>query len=295
MNDQNFPYTAEERLAKMHHKYVENHGPTPEVSIEKHRQVLTSIDPSYSDLVMGHEYLTGSKNVKRDFAMAAAYYAKAASKNNADALYNLALLHMKGLGVKTDFEAAINLLTKAASQPPTMNKTNLPNVGVSEAEHSLALAYELGTYVDTNMQQAIYWYKRAVEHNQPNSANNLGLIYMNGNGATQDLDTAEKLFLLAHKLGNADAPANLIQLYLIKEDADRALMWHERCVNDDAMMYMSTQNGDGIEKAIKAIQLKKSLAKQCFKDEQKISEISRVSENFNALAIREITNTLVMH
>ena len=167
--------------------------------------------------------------------MAAEYYGKAAQSNNAEGLYNLALLHMKGLGVKIDYKLAISLLKRASSQNHMRNIPGMSilNVGVAEAEHSLGLVYNEGRYVDKDTRIAAQWYEKAVKHNYSNSANNLGILYMNGEGVEQNLDKAEELFLLAHKLNNIDCMFNLIYLYLIKNDPERALMWHERALKSE--------------------------------------------------------------
>ena len=111
-----------------------------------------------------------------------------------------------------------------------LNGFEIPNVGVAEAEHSLGLAYAIGTYVDKNLENARQWYEKAVEHGNANAANNLGLLYYEGQGVSVDLEQAEKLFLIAHKRGDNNAITNLVDLYLVKSDCDRALQWHERAL-----------------------------------------------------------------
>jgi tetratricopeptide (TPR) repeat protein len=167
--------------------------------------------------------------------MAAKYYAKAAQSKNAEAMYNLALFYQKGLGVKVDYKMSLSLLKQAASQNPmrNINGMEIPNVGVAEAEHALGLAYNEGVYVDKNTCIAAKWYEKAVKHNSSNSANNLGILYMTGDGVEQNLDKAEELFLLSHKLDNIDSIFSLINLYLVKNDPERALMWHERALKSD--------------------------------------------------------------
>jgi uncharacterized protein len=158
-------------------------------------------------------------NVKKDYTMAAQYYAKAAQSKNAEGMYNLALLYQKGLGVKVDYKMSISLLKQAASQNPmrNINGMEIANVGVAEAEHSLGLAYNEGVYVDKNTCIAAEWYEKAVKHNYSNSANNLGILYMTGDGVEQNLDKAEELLLLSHKLNNIDSIFSLINLYLTKK------------------------------------------------------------------------------
>ena len=227
------PFTTEETNESLVKTMKENRGVNLEnCDFEKAKKLIEKIDPTKVDVFLGHEYRDGSKNFKKNYEMAAKCYGKAANKKNAEALYNLALLHMKGLGVRMDYQIAIGLLKQAASQPENImiGYNKIPNIGVSEAEHSLGLAYEQGTYVEKDLHTAINWYERAVKHGNSNSANNLALLYQGGEGVEQSFDKAEELFLLSHKLGNTDAITNLVGFYLLKSDPDQALVWHKRAL-----------------------------------------------------------------
>lgn len=201
-------------------------------------------------------------NVKQDYIKAASYYGKAAQKNNPEALYNLALFHKKGLGVKLDYKLAISLLEQAASQNPMRNiqGNEIPNVGVAEGEHSLGLAYNQGVYVEKDTRIAAEWYAKAVKHNNSNAANNLGILYMDGDGVEQNLDKAEELFLLSHKLNNTDCIHNLIQLYFLKEDPERVLMWHQRAceMNDHLAISRDKDIRESCEKLSRLVNFKKT-------------------------------------
>lgn len=131
---------------------------------------------------------------------------------NTEAMYNLALLHKHGDGVKLDFELAIGLFKQAASQP-AFKKVGIldgPNVGVAESEHMLGLLYHQGIYFPKNIEQAIKYYDLAVEHGSPHAANNFGLIFMNADDTTRDLERAEVLFLYSQKKGSVEAIKNLV-------------------------------------------------------------------------------------
>ena len=144
---------------------------------ERHKKDLEAKDPSYKDVHLGHAYQYGLKKTKKNLEMAAIHYGKAAQKDNAEACYNLALLHMKGLGVRVDFKTAVSLLKRAAEQPPFIKKSliDMPNIGVADSELWLGLAYASGIYVEENRQTAIYWYERAIKHKNGTAAANLGI------------------------------------------------------------------------------------------------------------------------
>jgi len=202
------------------------------------RKKMEELDPSLSDVWKGHDYRVGSNNCQQDYEKAAFYYSKAAKKGNAEGIYNLAILTQKGLGVNPDFKLAFGLLKEAANKPPTIKQFSreVPNVGVAEAEHSLGIAYQEGIYVSKSCVTAAIWYQRAIDHGNSFAANNLGLLYMYGQGVDRDLDRAESLFLLSHKRGCLHAMVNLVDLYLMKQDPDRALFWHNRAREENYLI-----------------------------------------------------------
>ena len=88
--------------------------------IDKVKSRYIKENPIKADVFLGHEYQYGSNKFKKNYELAAQYYGKAANKNDAEALYNLALLHIRGLGVKMDYQTGISLLKLAAEQPDTV-------------------------------------------------------------------------------------------------------------------------------------------------------------------------------
>jgi len=210
---------------------------------DQHKEFINFMrknDPTLADVHKGHEYRDGAKGIKQNYELAVQYYQKAADQGNPEGMYNLALLIKKGRGTKKDFKKAFELLEKAASQAPIGNE--IPKVGVVEAEHSLGLHYFEGIYVEKDYNMAVYWYERASQHGYGLSANNLGLMYWLGHGVSIDLERAEKLFLFAHEKNDPNASVNLTQLYLMKLDPERALLWHERALEMNPIFSKSKDN-----------------------------------------------------
>ena len=56
-------------------------------------------DPGYEDVIKGNQYRDGSATVRINYEMAAKHYTEAMKKGYAEALYGLAMLTMKGLGM----------------------------------------------------------------------------------------------------------------------------------------------------------------------------------------------------
>lgn len=102
----------------------------------------------------GHKYLYGN-GVKQSYQMAAQWFAKAAAEGNAEGYYNLAILTKEGKGVTLNVAEAIRLMKLAASQDIYIDMfgMKMPNIGVSEAEHSLGLSYQEGVGVPQDYQQ----------------------------------------------------------------------------------------------------------------------------------------------
>ncbi|CAF3614932.1 unnamed protein product [Rotaria sp. Silwood1] len=221
LDPRNTPKTTREQIDELSKKI----GYTTEQQ-EQFIEMIRKMDPGKDAVFTGHQYRDGDTNVKQDYELAAKFYARAVHLGNAEGMYNLALLHTKGLGVKQDMQIAIQLLKQAAEQNPTMSdKYPVPNVGVAEAEHSLGLHYETGIGVEMDYYQAAQWYQRACDHGSATAANNLGLMYGIGKGVTRDLVKSEQLLRLSATRGDQNGAMNLALLFFGKNDFQAAEKW----------------------------------------------------------------------
>jgi TPR repeat protein len=218
------PKTMDEQLNEMQQKL----GTNPQ-AVRMGHSIAEQIDPAAADVVRGHKHEHGDIDVKQDYEQAAKYFAKAASQGNAEGMYNLARLTDLGLGVKKDHNVALRLLEQAAAQPPQHPLLkHLPNLGVAESEHALGLRYAEGISVHKSPAVAAYWYERAIKHGSAQSANNLAIMYENGEGVDKNLDKAEGLFELAAKWNDSNAMLSLANLLLCKNDCRMAKIWYDR-------------------------------------------------------------------
>ena len=87
----------------------------------------------------------------RDFAAAAAAYGKAAELGDAEAINNLATLHMRGAGVAVDIDRAITMYERAA------------RLGFAPAAQNLVFIYTRGEGVPINPRMVAQWQRRADE------------------------------------------------------------------------------------------------------------------------------------
>lgn len=185
-----------------------------------------------------------------DYSLAINWYQKAADCGNDEAMKNLGMMYSYGKGVEENDDMARKWWTKAA------------DAGNTAAMSFLGLIYELGTGVNQNLHTAIdwytkgaqlgnadcmnslgniyrkqenyllamEWYTKAVNTEDENSdaMNSLGLMYYNGEGVSEDEETAKKWFIRAAENNNINAINNLGWLYKQDEDYVQSVYWYQK-------------------------------------------------------------------
>uniref|UniRef100_A0AC34F1E1 Uncharacterized protein n=1 Tax=Panagrolaimus sp. ES5 TaxID=591445 RepID=A0AC34F1E1_9BILA len=184
--------------------------------------------PEIKDLLQGNAYRDGN-GVKRDLVKAAKFYAKAAEKDNPDAMYNLGKMYNYGEGVKRDYEKSMFWLLKAANSKSLI----MPGSGIPEAQHAIGLKYAEGTGVEKDYQKAAEWYEKAAKNGSGQSANNLALLYKEGLGVEKSEAKASEYFkYAAQQSGDSAAMTALLAecyLYSIgtKKDVSEGMKWQQ--------------------------------------------------------------------
>ena len=114
------------------------------------------------------------------------WYMKAADGGDAEAMVQAAELY----SFKEDYETEKRLLLKAAEQ------------NYADAEVNLGIYFHsLETDdITPDMEQAMYWYKRAYEHGSDTSACYVGEMYLNGEGTPKDENQAFEWFKKAYEM-----------------------------------------------------------------------------------------------
>ena len=101
--------------------------------------------------------------------------------------------------------------------------------GVAEAQFNLGVMYFNGDGVTQDFETALKWYSLAAEQGNAGAQYSLGYMYVDGLGVTQDYRTALKWFSLAAEQGNAGAQYSLGLMYYngdgVLQDYVRAHMW----------------------------------------------------------------------
>lgn len=107
---------------------------------------------------------------------------------------------------------------------PVPQSSSAPQLSAEEMYRRGITAYEAKRY-----DEAVDWYRKAAEQGHDGAQNNLGYLYHNGEGVTQDFAEAMKWYRKAAEHGNADAQNSLgIRYYNgdgVKQDFAEAVKW----------------------------------------------------------------------
>ncbi|MEZ9544140.1 hypothetical protein AB4209_19615 [Vibrio sp. 10N.286.48.C11] len=107
------------------------------------------------------------------------------------------------------------------------------------SQYQLAQAYELGTDVPKNIDDAFYWYSQSADNGNADAQFKLGEWYLAGTGVEQSNKLALEWFIKAALQGNQRAPIEVAKLYesSLEQDLlqplDKAQLWYEAALKDN--------------------------------------------------------------
>ena len=103
---------------------------------------------------LGAIYATGDFGTEVDLKKAVSFYKLAASAGDADSLYDLGIMYMRGEGMRKNKQKGFRMLLKAA------------RMGLSDAQTLLGMIYETGHFgFRRNQSAARRWYRMAAKKN----------------------------------------------------------------------------------------------------------------------------------
>ncbi|TPX33908.1 hypothetical protein SmJEL517_g03298 [Synchytrium microbalum] len=163
---------------------------------------MGSVEAAYG---LGTMYQNGCKEgatsdiifLRRDIAMAVRFFTEAASRHHLHSCLALAKIYLKP--TMSNPTKAYTLIRQAATEIP-------------EAMYLLGHLYETGTGCGNVMiDQAVVWYKRAIEANERNGCAmlRLGMLLERGTGVSMNMSYAAELYEEAARKGNVDAKERL--------------------------------------------------------------------------------------
>lgn len=143
------------------------------------------------------------------------------SKDNADAMYNLGLLYMKGQGVEQDYKLAKQWFKRAAFY------------GSADAAYNLGAMYMGQKFGFPSKKDALYWWNEAAEHGHTDSQYNLGVLLAFGHATKANPKSALSWWYKAAVKGHKQSAQALAEAYEkglfgLKKDEKLALYWQKR-------------------------------------------------------------------
>ena len=160
--------------------------------------------------------------------------------NYAEAQYNLAECYHNGEGVEKNFNQFINYLASAARNGHENSLQALIKLAEEdncpEAEFALAYCYEYGAGPKQDLNKAIEYYVRAINHgncsdsltnleylvddknkNYPEAQYSIAVCYQTGKNVRQNLDKAIRYFTSASEMGHTKSQEVLLKLKINKD------------------------------------------------------------------------------
>ena len=122
------------------------------------------------------EALSAAK--KGDYGVAYRKWLSLAKKGNTDAQYNIAVMYIRGDGLKRSNKLALYWLKKASKEEHSLSQFTLGRI------------YFEGIIVQKNYQKSLKWYKKAAMNGHKKAQNNLGLMYFHGVGVKKNVRKA---------------------------------------------------------------------------------------------------------
>ncbi len=143
------------------------------------------------------------------------------SEDNADAMYNIGLLYMKGLGVKQDYKLTKQWFKRAAFY------------GSADAAYNLGAIYMGQKFGFPSKKDALYWWTEAANQGHIDSQYNLGVLLAFGHASKADPKSALSWWYKAATKGQKQAAQALAEAYQkglfgLKKDNKLATYWQKR-------------------------------------------------------------------
>lgn len=143
----------------------------------------------------------------------------------------------------------------------------LAQQGDADAQYNLGLMYDNGQGVTQDYKEALKWYRLAAAQGHSTAQSNIGFMYNKGLGVTQDYKEALWWFRLAAAHGNVGAQSNLGAMYGngqgVIQDNVYAHMWFNIAASGGSANAM--KNRDSIAEKMTAADISKAqdLARAC--------------------------------
>jgi len=186
---------------------------------------------------MGMMYEKGFPGLARDYGKALKWFVIAAGHGEAKAQYQMGILYKLGEGLPNpDYYRAMQWFRKALhNESPGWLAIALHggsrNVNL-DAEDQIGLLYLNGQGVKPDSSQALSWFQKAAHEGSADASYNIGVEYLKGEGVQQDYVRAMNGFMAAADQGASVAEDQVGLLYLdgkgVKQDYGQAMTWFQK-------------------------------------------------------------------
>ncbi len=107
--------------------------------------------------------------------------------------------------------------------------------GNANLQNQIGVMYSKGKGVEININEALMWYEKSANQNNPWGLYNLANLYYIGNSVDKDYKKAFEFFTKSAELGNYVAQNKLANMYYsadgIQQDYKQAIYWYEKSAN----------------------------------------------------------------
>ena len=145
-------------------------------------------------------------------------------------LTSAVLLGSVGVSFSADFQKGVTAYDSGDYATALREWTPLAEQGLADAQYNLGQMYAEGKGVSQNHKSAVKWYRLSAEQGNADAQFNLGLMYRKGQGVPQDDRTAVKWYRLSAEQGNDSAQTELGFMYEegkgVPQDYKTAVKWY---------------------------------------------------------------------
>ena len=195
---------------------------------------------------LGVMYYSG-RGVSQDYAKAVEWYQKSAEQGNADAQYYLGVMVKYGHGVYPEYKRAEWLFRRSAEQNhpwacrelmtllsagPVKWCQEIAEQGNVYAQCQLGTMYEDGRGVSQDYAEAVEWYRKSAEQGYVSAQYFLGEMYHYGKGVSRDYAKAVEWYRKSAEQGDTNAQYELGYMYHngigVSKDHTKAAEWYSK-------------------------------------------------------------------
>jgi len=180
---------------------------------------------------------------------------ESAQSGDADAQYEVAIMYLKGRGVKQDFDETLRWLKKAAENGNEQASSKLRRIqgqkkkftaalkraesGDSKAQYDIGMMYLKGRGVEQDAPRARQWLEKAAAQSHEKAVTRLAILLLKGEGGASDYNRAHEL------LDSISDSSALAQYYLgelyasgkgVSTDYETAVEWYRKAAENGFSM-----------------------------------------------------------